>query len=267
MLEIRSPKFEQASIQLPDEASYLNRKFNGIIASRLGDEYPVKNNIINLLPEGIKEISIAQNTNEWNITASLYENVWRRNALSIFTGDDFPLERELSLLKNWVPVQDKGKYLDVGCSSGLYARALKKQHATACVIALDFSIPMLKQTRLKAEKENLNIFLIRADARDMPFYAATFQGITMGGTLNELSNPLKVLYEIRRVLDINGSVFIMHLLKAPQWYKRILQQGAEMGGINFWDEGESNALFRQAGFKVDKQENYGMVCFSKLLAK
>lgn len=71
----------------------------------------------------------------------------------------------------------------------------------------------------------------------------------MGGTLNELSDPTKVLYEANRVLKKEGSFFVMHLIKSDAWYGRLLQDSMGLGGIKFWTKDESNDLFKQAGFR------------------
>jgi len=264
-LEIRSPQYEQASLQIPSEVARLSRSFNGTIASRMGDEYRISNNIIDLLPGGSLKISLAQSTNYWNLTAAAYEDLWRKRSLSLLTGEDFPLEKELKILTNWLTLKNNGLYLDLGCSSGLYARTIKKHSPGSSVVALDFSQTMLKQARKKALEEDVELYLIRADARKMPFYAATFDGLACGGTLNELSDPQKVLYEARRVLKSDGGFFIMHLLKSESWYKRILQQSTEWSGLTFWSLDEVNSLFRQTGFKVQNQSSFGIVCFSQLL--
>ncbi len=76
----------------------------------------------------------------------------------------------------------------------------------------------------------------------------------------------KVLYESRRVIKKGGYFFIMHLLTADTWYGRILQEPTKLGGAQYWTLNESNALFAQAGFVVEKQEKKGIVCFTLLRA-
>jgi ubiquinone/menaquinone biosynthesis C-methylase UbiE len=142
---------------------------------------------------------------------------------------------------------------------------LKKAEPEAEVVSLDFSKQMLQEARLKSEAEQVDLYLLRADARHLPFYGATFEGITMGGTLNELTDPIKVLYEARRVIKKDGVFFMMHLVKADAWYARLLQDSAGFGGITFWTIEESNKMFEQAGFSITGQFSKGIVCFSKLV--
>ncbi|MDZ7683650.1 MAG: class I SAM-dependent methyltransferase, partial [Fodinibius sp.] len=133
------------------------------------------------------------------------------------------------------------------------------------MVSLDFSRQMLQEARLKAEADGADQYLLRADARHLPFYGATFDGLTMGGTLNELTDPLKVLYEARRVIKKEGTFLMMHLVKADAWYARLLQDSAGFGGISFWTIDESNTMFERAGFTVSDQFTKGIVCFTKLM--
>lgn len=263
-IEVRSPEFERASIIIPTEVSKLSKPFNGSVCSNEGDEYLVKNNIVDLLGKSPAFTSLAQSTNHWKLTASIYEEIWRRRSLTLLSGEDFPLEKEHELLIEWTSPKEGGLYLDVGCSTALYARALKAAQNKADVIALDFSMQMLEESKLKAEADQTDLYLLRADARNLPFYSKTFDGLVMGGTLNELTEELKVLYEMRRVLKEDGVVFMMHLIKSDVWYGRLLQETAGIGGIKFWTVDESNKLFKQAGFKVDEQITRGIVCFTRL---
>lgn len=262
-LQIRSPLYDREVIEIPHKVSKLSSSFNGTIASPKGDEYEIKNNIIDLLPEE-KEYSIAQSTNHWKLTASVYEDLWRKRSLSLLTGEEFPIEKEQELLVEWMNPQPDKWYLDVGCSTALYARTLKKHQPRSLQVAVDFSDVMLQEARLKAEAEQSDIYLVRADGRNLPFFAGTFDGLSMGGTLNELTDELKVLYECRRVLKSDGSFFMMHLIKAGSWYGRLFQESAEWGGLQFWSVEESNELFRRAGFRVEEQFHKGIVCFTKL---
>lgn len=264
-LEIRSPKYERASINIPHEVAELQKNFNGTICSNKGDEYAIQNNIIDLLGEDPVSMSWAQSSNHWKVTAAFYEDIWRKRSLSILTGEEFPIEKERELLIEWLNPKPKNLYLDIGCSTALYGRLLKKTEPKAEMVSLDFSRQMLQEARLKSEAEQVDLYLLRADARHLPFYGATFDGLMMGGTLNELTDPVKVLYEARRVIKKDGVFFMMHLVKADAWYARLLQDSAEFGGITFWTIDDSNKMFEQAGFRVADQFTKGIVCFSKLV--
>ena len=260
---VRSPLYDNEEILLPAEISNLAKPFNGTVCSGKGDEYTIKNNIVDLLTEE-KSYTLAQSTNHWKLTASVYEDVWRVRSLSLLTGEPFPVEKEQELLKEWVQPKAGKKYLDVGCSTCLYARFLKNTEPKSFQVAIDFSFAMLEEARLKAEADQADVLLVRADAREMPFFGKTFDGVVMGGTLNELTDELKVLFECRRVMKKNGVLFMMHLIQSESWYGRVLQNSAEWSGIKFWTVEQSNDLFERAGFQVEEQLTKGIVCFTKL---
>jgi ubiquinone/menaquinone biosynthesis C-methylase UbiE len=264
-MNFRSPRYEQASIAIPAEVADLEKPFNGTVCSNKGDEYAINNNIIDFLGEEMPDMSWAQSSNHWKLTASIYEDIWRKRSLSFLTGAEFPIKKEQKLLIDWLNPKPGKSYLDVGCSTALYGRRVKKQQADCDVIALDFSQQMLQEARMKAEADQTDLFLLRADARHLPFFGASFDGLMMGGTLNELTDPLKVLYECRRVLKKDGHFFMMHLIKSESWYTRMLQDSIEFSGLKFWTIDESNSLFERAGFSVSDQFSKGIVCFSKLL--
>ena len=264
-LELRSPVDERATIHVPENIAELDTPFNGSVCSKEGDEYKVKNNVIDLLGKEPAFSSIAQSTNHFKLTASIYEDIWRKRSLSLLSGEDFPIEKEHELLIEWASPKPDGLYLDLGCSTALYGRALKAAQKEANIVALDFSSQMLEEARIKAEADETDMFLVRADGKDLPFFSKTFDGIVMGGTLYELSEELKVLYEVRRVIKQNGVFFVMHLIKSDAWYGRLLQESVSLGGITFWTVDESNKLFNQSGFKVAEQITKGIVCFTKLV--
>lgn len=264
-LELRSPINERAGIHVPDEVAQLAKPFNGTVVSKEGDEYPIKNNIIDLLGKEPDFTSIANYSNHWKLTASIYEDIWRKRSLSLLSGEEFPIEKEHELLIEWTAPKADGWYLDLGCSTALYGRALKAAQKKANIVALDFSSQMLEEARLKAEADETDMYFLRADGRHLPFFSNTFNGLVMGGTLNELTEEIKVLYEAKRVIKKDGVFFMMHLIKSDAWYGRLLQESASLGGIKFWTVDESNKLFNQAGFKVEEQLVKGIVCFTKLV--
>ncbi len=265
MLELKSPENERSAIHIPEEVSNLQVPFNGSFVTQDGDEYEVKNNIVDLLEKDPAFASIALSTNHWKLTASIYEDIWRKRSLSLLSGEDFPIEKEHELLIDWTAPKAGGLYLDIGASTALYARALKAAQPKADIVAVDFSTQMMDEARMKAEADETDMYLVRADARELPFFSKTFDGAVMGGTLNELSEPQKVLYEAKRVLKDDGVLFMMHLIKSDVWYGRLLQESVGIGGITFWTVPESNDLFKNSGFRVDKQITRGIVCFTRLV--
>lgn len=262
--ELRSPKFEQAGLTIPGEAANLQKVFSGTVCSSKGDEYEIRNNIIDLINNHSPASTVAQWSNEWTVTAESYEPLWRRNAVAWFSGTEFDLDKEKELLKKWLAPSQGEKFLDIGCSTALYARFILHACPEAIVVALDYSKPMLRRARSEAAAEHVNLFLLRADAHEMPFFKQTFDGLVSGGTLNELSDPLKMLFEARRIITEQGRFFLMHLVESRSLIFRTLQKAGSIGGIHFWSLEESNRMFRRAGFEPAQQQQAGLICFTLL---
>lgn len=234
------------------------------------DRVDVAGGII-FLPVSVEGRTPAQWTNFFAATAKIYEDLWRVRSLGILSGRPFPVQEECSLLTSALSPVPGGLYLDLGSSTGLYARALAR-HAQgmegeedAQVVAIDISTEMSKQARRKAREEGVRLFLLRADVTRLPFASASVDGLCMGGTLNELGRTAETcLSECRRVLKPGGRFFMMHLLRAQTITGRVLQGVAATGGIRFWSLEQSNQMFRQAGFTVLRQQVDGVVCITTL---
>lgn len=263
-LELKSPDNERNSIFVDPQVADLTSPFNGNLSCKQGVEFPIHQNIIDLLNNREPKATLAQMSNHWKLTASVYEDLWRVNALSMLSGEKFPIKKEQELLIDWLDPEPNHTYLDAGCSTALYTRAIGKKEPETQLIALDFSKEMLSEARKKCIHDGVNCFLLRADAGELPFFSDSMNGIVCGGSLNEFYDPAKVLYEFKRTLKADGVVFMMHLLTADSWYGKLLQEPMKAGGLHFWNKKESNDLFERTGFAVEKQEVHGIVCFSKL---
>lgn len=266
MIKLRSPKYEQAEIVLPQNMAQLHISLNGEVCSSNGECFGIQRNILDLLGSDPEDLTMAEYSNHFGLTASAYEDLWRTRSLSILTGHDFPIEREIRYLNDWLNPKPNQVIVDLGCSTALYARELKKHTPSVDLIALDFSLPMLEEARKRSLAETTELFLVRANAKKLPFFSEQIDAIACGGTLNEFSDSRKVLYESRRVLKTGGLFFLMHLLTAETWYGKALQLSAQAGGIQFWSKSKVNELFESTGFKISKQHTEGVVCFTLLEA-
>lgn len=266
MIDIRPHSLEDGIVTLPPEMANLKKEFSGSIYSQSSEELLIKRNILRLLSDRPKSLTLAQQTNYWSLTADNYEDSWRKNALGMMTGEEFPLEREKKLLVEWMNFDDGLRVLDIGCSTALYARTAKEANPTMEVVAIDFAVPMLEAARNRILEEDLSVYLVQANAEHLPFKAAYFDRLLCGGTLNEFADPLKALYESRRVIRKEGLFFVMYLLKAESWYGRGAQVLMEAGGIQFWTEEESKNLFQRAGFSVERFQKNQIVAFALLRA-
>lgn len=149
-------------------------------------------------------LTLAQLSNFLPVTAWGYA-WWRKRSLSWLSGEPFSLGREARLFLGLCRPQVGQHWLDAGTSTGFYAGVLAG--AGCRVMAVDLSPAML---RVAAHREGHSLISWeRENAEALPYPDATFDGITVGATLNETARPDVFLREVERVLKPGGLVWLM----------------------------------------------------------
>jgi malonyl-CoA O-methyltransferase len=139
--------------------------------------------------------------------------------------------------------------LDRGCGTGAGARAIKRQFPRARVTAADLAAPMLEEAR-RHSRFWRPIHCTHADARHLPFEAATFDLVFTNLMLQWVQPLDAALREIRRVLRPGG------LLLASSFGPLTLQElraawAAADEGVHvneFVDMHDFGAALQRAGF-------------------
>src|SRR5215213_2306909 len=225
--------------------------------------YPVKNGYLDLLGRKVGADTIANLTNFLPGSGPLYEPLWRAHSLTLLTGESFPNDRELEIIADLVRLDCGGRYLDLGCSSGLYARGLAaKLGDRGDDLGIDISPSMLKEAARRSLKIGVAPSFARADAENLPFADASFDGAVCGGSLNEFGDPARTLRERRRVLAPGGRVAIMGVLKARSTRGKRLQRLLSAGGARFFDPEEVTSLLDHAGLEAEPLLTHGAVFFA-----
>ncbi|MCG8346362.1 MAG: class I SAM-dependent methyltransferase [Chloroflexales bacterium] len=231
--------------------------------------YTVDQGIVDFIGSWDLPTSPAQLVNYLAPTAWVYERAWRPHALTLLSGEPFGYDRELPLISQLMALEQGGLYLDVACSNGLYARALSRALSAvpgqSHVVGVDYSLPMLRQAQVFAQREKLSISYIRAKAQGLPFRDGSIDGVMMGGSLNEIGDVDACLREIRRVLTRSGRCFIMNLIQVEHPVGRAFQAFLGVGGVAFWTLEELNRRFRYNGLILKAQWRYGAVVFTLLV--
>jgi SAM-dependent methyltransferase len=228
-----------------------------------GEIYEVKNGYLDLLKGRVGAANAANLTNFLPGAGPTYEPLWRVHSLTLLTGEPFPTDRELQVISDLVRLERGGRYLDLGCSAGLYTRSLARAlDDGGGVVGIDISPSMLKEAARRARKIGVKPSFARADAHTLPFADASFSGAVCGGTLNELGDPARTLRETRRVLEPDGRLAIMGILRARSSRGRRLQRLLATSGVRFFDPEELMSLIDHAGFNPDPLRRHGLIFFA-----
>lgn len=152
--------------------------------------------------------------------------------------------------------------LDLACGTGMYTRSLSRE--AFHVWAVDLSIKMLKQAKLKLEEENLeNVTLARADALKLPFSDDQFHGVSCIGAMQLFSDIGATLAEIRRVIKDCGTLAVMTYVKEGVWKEPEHQEYLEKLDIHFFEVEEIENFLKQNGFENFRYRiNGSMIMFS-----
>jgi SAM-dependent methyltransferase len=236
---------------------------NGITRSpATGETYEIKDGYLDLLKSRTGADSLANLTNFLPGAGRGYEPLWRVRSLSLLTGNPFPNERELEIITSLVRPVGGGRYLDLGCSAGLYTRSLARELDGGVAVGIDISPSMLREADRRARAIGANPSFVRANAKNLPFFDASLTGAVCGGTLNEFGDPARVLRETYRVLEPGGRLAIMGILRASSPRGRRLQRLLSTGGIRFFQPDELRSLLDHAGFEPDPPQTYDPVFFA-----
>jgi SAM-dependent methyltransferase len=245
------------------------REKNGFISSGLtlnpatGKTYTIKNGYLDLLGHKIGASNPVNLANFLPGAGPLYEPLWRVRSLNLLTGKAFPNARELEIIVGLVRLDRGGRYLDLGCSAGMYTRNLAARlRSRGDVIGIDISPSMLKEAARRTRESESPPSLARADAEDLPFADASFAGAVCGGSLNEFGDPSRALRETQRVLVPGGRVAIMGVLRAKTLRGRRLQRFLSVGGVRFFEPEEVTSLLEHAGFDPDPLETHNLIFFA-----
>lgn len=190
--------------------------------------------------------SLAQRSNGWRLTAWGY-SVWRARSLRLL-GAAVALPAEARLFT--AVCRPQGHWLDVGCSHGFYAGAALRAGARAS--ACDLSPAMLREARRRVPGAHL--LLLDAERSGLP--AHSFDGVTVGATLNETASPPALLRECWRLLRPGGQLWLMYLRRSGGPAQALL--GAT--GLTFPDRAEVHGWLGQ---RPDFAWEQGAVVFER----
>ena len=105
----------------------------------------------------------------------------------------------------WLALPNDLRWLDVGCGTGALSRAIAAAAAPSSVHGIDSSDGFVEGARQRADTGGVQRFSV-GDALDLPVGDATFDVAVSGLVLNFLPDPARAVSELRRSVEVGGTV-------------------------------------------------------------
>ena len=147
-----------------------------------------------------------------------------------------------------------GRVLEAGIGTG---RNLKYYPAGCSVTGIDYSERMLEKARDKA-REMKNVTLLLMNAENLEFPDNSFDYIVVTFVLCSVSDPLRALKEMRRVLEPSGEMIAIEYVRSSNhliaWFEDLINPVVcFLTGDNMNRKTIEN--IKKAGFKIKQIKN------------
>ena len=133
------------------------------------------------------------------------------------------------------------RVLDVGCGTGYTTSGVLCRRDVCEVVGLDMNPVQLKRAVKNLRSEKARLSISRGDAENLPFVDDSFDAVLSVGAIEYFPDPEKVMKELARVANPNGSIIVCGPESA--WFSKF--------GVNrvFYTPSvkEMDEIFRSAG--------------------
>ena len=192
----------------------------------------------------------------------IYERIWRPIGSRVFLGAMGPgMSGEHEIALEMLDLSPGDAVLDVACGPGNFTRSFARAVGEAgVVVGLDASLSMLE--RALQEGVPPNVAYVRGDATRLPFADEAFDAVCCFAALYFISDPLRALDEMTRVLKPGGRVAIMTSVS-----RGLLPVGVtdgvlrRMTGVRIFGRDEITEALRDRGLAVGDQRVNGFAQF------
>jgi len=165
------------------------------------------------------------------------------------------MERFASKHRKEILRQARGNILEVGVGTG---SSFKDYPPNERIVAVDISQQMLRRAEEKLRSYSGKIELRREDVQDLSFRDESFDTVFTSWVFCSVTDPVKGLTEVRRVLKKEGRLLMLEHVKSKNKVLGYLMDKinplvAMLGVDNINRETVEN--LRKAGFKVEQEKN------------
>ena len=149
----------------------------------------------------------------------------------------------------------RGLVLEIGAGTGL---SLRYYHPSAQVVATEPDPASIKRLAGKIAKSKALVMAVRADAMELPFPGATFDGLVCNLALCTIPNPALALSEAVRVLKPGAPLRFLEHVRADHALQGRVQDAIApawkhiAGGCRLNQDTES--LIKASGLRIERVE-------------
>lgn len=155
-----------------------------------------------------------------------------------------------------------GEILDTGCADGVFTEVIMDRARPRKTIGIDIVESLIKDTAERFRNNKKAQFLV-ADANDLPFRNNRFGAVFCLEVLEHVSDPRRVLKEMRRVLLPKGYLIILvptdNFLFKICWWVVLHTWGKHWRGTHLQSFDSKNGLsqlVKDAGFMIEKEKGF-----------
>ncbi len=161
---------------------------------------------------------------------------------------------EIAELRREVVPLAKGAVFELGCGGGFNQPHYDAQAVTS-FSGIDPNVSLLNGARKRAAEKGWDASILAGEGEDIPFGDGAFDTVVCTYTLCSVSDPGRVLSEMRRILKPGGRLLFLEHGKAPdagpaRWQRRIEPVWRRLAG-NCHLTREIGGSIRAAGFEID----------------
>lgn len=163
----------------------------------------------------------------------------------------------------------QSKVLEVGCGAGQFIRAIKNLRPDLSCYGSDISCTALEKARAQTD----GVHYDESDAAKLPYADNFFDGVLVFDVLEHVSDPEKMISEIKRILKPGGKFYAFIPCEGDWlsfwWWLRKFSTFSKLtekyaGHINRWSRAVWQEKFKQIGLEIFKQK-YSEHFFGQLL--
>lgn len=149
--------------------------------------------------------------------------------------------------------QAKSKILEVGVGTG---SSLRDYLPSKKIIAIDISQEMLRRAKKKLKDLNVEVELLRQDVQNLSFKDETFDSVFTSWVFCAVTDPIKGLKEVNRVLKRGGALLMLEHIKSKNKELGRLMDRLNPLALRITDNINRDTLenLRKAGFVVRQEK-------------